>query len=171
MAVVNTLSNVLTNIYGTSPNLLNATYLDHDYENTILAENAVTSTDNIASVYRICRVSSQDCIQSIFAVADALGGSCTIKLGLYEVNSLTAAESTAGNIGIFVTNAAPQSFVSALAGTELRWLSLTATSMKKRVWEILGLTVDSKKNYDLCYTVVAVPANTGVIATRVKLTH
>lgn len=171
MAVVQTNSDILANIYGTSPNLLNPTYLDHDLENTIIGTVAVVSTDNIGSQYRICRLNSNDTVQSLFTVSDALGGACTMKLGLYEVNSTTAAESTSANTGLFVTNGSPQSFVSALTGTENRWTTLTASGMKKRVWELLGLSSDPKKNYDLCWTVVAVPASSGTVATRVKITH
>ena len=168
MAVVTTLSNLLTNLYGTSPNLLNPTWLNGDVPNIYKAKVSVANGDSSGSVYRICRLNSGDSVSTLKLVCDALGGSCAGKLGLYEVNSATVAESTAGNAALFVSS---QSLVSAIAGVDQRWAVLTAATMTQRVWELLGLSADSKKNYDLCWTLTAASAAAGVLAMEVAVTH
>jgi hypothetical protein len=162
-AVVQTNSTLLTNLYGSSPALLNSDFLDKNSVRYSEGTVAVTTNDSITSQYRFCQIDSGDSIKSILVGFDALGGSSTIKLGLYETNSTTVAESVAGNAALFVASV---STVTAAAPTEQRFNALAGNTIGQRVWELLGLSADPRKKYDLCATLTAVAAANGKISFR-----
>lgn len=161
MAVVQTNSNALANLYGSLPGTANASYIDTQYAEPLRSVAAVATTDSINSQYRMCRVWSGGCPGSITIVSDALGGSAAAKLGLYNAGTTTPANGTAGNAAIVV---ASQSLVSAIGPTNVRFSVQTASSMTKRWWEILGLASDPQVYYDLCWTLTAVAASNGNLA-------
>ena len=158
---VQTNSDLLTNTYATSP-LQNPTYTDGPWILRKIAVNATAVADGVGSQYRICQVASSDCIAGLSYVNDAIGTGSSLKLGLYETNSTVVANSVAGNAALFLATVGMVTATTAL--TPCRFAVLLANTAPKRVWELLGLPSDPKKNYDLCWTVLAVGTATGNIA-------
>lgn len=163
-AVVQTNSTLLSQLYGTTPGPLPAeyvgNYVDRGKEGTV----AVTTNDSVNSQYRFCRVNSADSIKQLFLGSDALGGTAAVKVGLYEVNSTTAAENTSANEALFVSSV---TLTSALAPTDERFNTLAGNTIGQRIWELLGLASDPGKEYDLCATLTVVAASNGKLSFRV----
>lgn len=167
-AVVQTNSTLLSQIYGTTPGPLVADYvgdyLDRGKEGTV----AVTTNDSVNSQYRFCRVNSADSIKQLYLGSDALGGTAAVKIGLYEVNSTTVAESTSANAALFVSSV---TLTTALTPTDERFNTLAGNTIGQRVWELLGLSADPGKDYDLCATLTVVAASNGKLSFRVTYTR
>lgn len=166
--VVQTNSNVLTNAYGSNPGLLVSDYFANYVPRGKEGIVAVTTNDSTTSQYRFCRVNSGDSPKQILLGSDALGGSCAVKLGLYEVDSTTAAESTTANEALFASSV---SLVSAVVPTDERFNALAGNTMGQRIWELLGLSSDPVKEYDLCATLTAVAASNGDLSFRYVYTR
>jgi hypothetical protein len=118
---------------------------------------ASAAADN-TSTYRFFRVHSwmRPVNLSIFSVAQ--GGSAAVGVGLYD---------TAANGGAVVNAtlfASAFSLVSAVAGTNVTYQNLTYDKSTLRIWELLGLTTDPSKEYDVTIKVSATLTNGGLIA-------
>lgn len=156
MALVNVNSDILTNVYAAAP-VANPTYLDTADPYVKIGTVSVNATDNAGSTYRLCQVGSNDLINNIQIVGDALGGTAALSLGLYNQNGGVV---VSGSLFTFGT-----SFLAAQYGVSVRFsAALPAASAKKRVWELLGLTADSKLIYDLVLTSTGAAASTGTVA-------
>lgn len=147
MAVVNTKATAISNA-DAKPNILNPPHLDGSYIRQKVGTVEVVSGDTAPSVYRVARLRSNDRVSSIGIANDALGASAACKIGLYE---------TAANGGAAVSDAlfaTGLSLVSASATfTNQAWNNLDVAKAEKRVWELLGLTADPNRDYDLAITV------------------
>lgn len=167
-AVVQTNSTLLAQLYGKTPGPLVADYVGdyvaHGKEGTV----AVTTNDSVNSQYRFCRVNSADSIKNLYLGSDALGGTAAVKIGLYEVNSTTAAESTSANEELFVSSIP---LASTVVPTDERFSELAGNTIGQRIWELLGLTADPGKDYDLCATLTGVAAANGKLSFRVVYTR
>jgi hypothetical protein len=165
---VQTNSDLLAQTYATSPQQ-NATYLSNADSHLTIATNATLVADGNGSQYRVCQVNSGDCITALSYINDALSTGASYKLGLYEANSTTAANSVSANAALFT---ATTSMVAATtAFTSVRFAVQAPSTANKRVWELLGLASDPKKAYDLCWTVIAVGAAGGNVITKYEYTR
>jgi hypothetical protein len=162
MAVANTKSNHITNADADPVVLVNS------IENGGFVREAAGTVETLAaddalSVYRLCRVPSNARISSILLASDAITGASASDVGVYQ----TAANGGAAvDDDFFATNV---DISSAIAFTEVL-LEATATDIAKcdmPLWELLGLSADSKRDYDICVTVNDVTA-AGTISMKVK---
>lgn len=163
MAVANTKSTAITNGDAT-PNVLSSS----TFCQGLLRESAGTvetlAADDAGSVYRLARVSSSARISSILLASDAITGASAVDVGLYQ----TAANGGAVvDADFFATDV--DISTSAIAFTEVL-LEATATDIAKcemPLWQLIGLSADPNRDYDIAVTVNDVTA-AGTISMKVK---
>lgn len=127
---------------------------------------AVTNGDSIASTFRVLRIPSNAIVTdaSVFCTAITTGAA---DVGLYQ---------TAANGGAVVDAdffAAAQSIATASAGINVLGAN-TATygpaNRAKRVWEVLGLTADPIRDYDVVLTLTGAATASGTAGLSLKYT-
>jgi hypothetical protein len=171
MAVVNIKSNLVTNADST-PVVLNSPYQSFSRPIVQTAVAAIGATDTAASVYRFVRIPSSALIQDIRL--------------LNETSMTTGTSYKAGVIftgadggGTVVTNSDTIFFSAiSLVTTRLVWTSVYAPSLlaggvlaanaSLRIWELLGLTADPIKLYDLAVTATTAATVGGNLAMQVS---
>ena len=153
-AVANTKSTAITNADATPITTFNQPAVVKGQVYTAVGTVLTTTDDDTNSVYRLVRVPSNALITSIKLFNDDLdsGTSAVFKAGLYQ----TAANGgAAADLDVFATALASlQDAVT--TGTEIRFATLGVDGVAKRVYELLGLTADSLREYDLCITATTV---------------
>jgi len=161
MAVVNLTSAALTS--RNSGVLANATSASASAK-VVADQMTVTNGDSIASTYRLCRINSDAIVTGASVFCQAITGAAA-DIGLYQ---------TVANGGAVVDAdffAAAQSIATASAGINILGAN-TATygpaNRAKRIWEVLGLTADPMREYDVVLTLTAAATATG--AAGVSLT-
>lgn len=108
---------------------------------------SIAATDNANSVIYLGKMPSYAIpLSQSTVVHAALGGSCAYHLGLNVDNDIFAA-----------------SQACASAGTKGALASVTTANLGKRVWELLGLTSDPGREYDLILTLSADAAAAGAV--------
>jgi hypothetical protein len=164
MAVANTKSTHVTNA-DANPLALTNSYIAKGQIYEVVGTVETLAADDASSVYRMARVPSNARITSILLGTDAISGATTSDIGVYQ----TAANGGAivGTGDQFATDvnlsAAATVFTEDL-------LEATATDIAKveyRLWEMLALTVDPMRYYDICVTVNDVTA-AGTISMKLK---
>lgn len=157
MAVVNTKSTEITNADATpatlnNPGLAKGTLLS--VAGTV--ETGATDSDN--SVYRLVRVPSNAILRSVKLFNDDLDTNVSpaiaADVGVYQ---------TAANGGAVVDRDILATVITALqgaviTGTELRFEVDDIADAQHRLWEVLGLTADPQRDYDICLTIETVAA-------------
>lgn len=108
-------------------------------------EVAVGDLDS-ADIIALTRLPSTANIISLRVGWDDLGTTATFDLGLYT------AAGAAGDTDIFAT---AQAGGTAQALTEYRYSLLNLDTAGKAIWELLGLSVDNGKEYDIALTLTA----------------
>ena len=163
MAVVNLKTTVLTS--RDSGVLANAINTGGDVECAI-DQVTVTNGDSIGSTYRVVRVASNSLVTdaSVFCGAVTSGAA---DIGLYQ---------TAANGGAVVDAdffVAAQTIATASPGINILGGN-TATygpaNRGKRIWEVLGLTSDSQRDYDVVLTLTAAATATAQVGLSIKST-
>jgi len=163
MAVANTKSTFITNA-DADPKVLTSDYISKGTVYETVGTVEVAAADDDGSVYRMVRVPSNARITSILTGCDAITAGTVYDLGVYQ----TAANGGAVvDADLFATNV---DLSSALGFTE-HMLEATVTDIdkvEKRLWELLALTVDPMRDYDICWTGDTVGSAAGTIATKLK---
>lgn len=160
MAVANTKATLISNADAVPPVLTNS-HMNGVVRNTVGTVETLAA-DDVASVYRLCRVPSNARLVSLKVASDAITGASTSDVGVYKTLRDGAAVVDAD---FFATDI---DISSATAFTE-NLLEATATdhvNCEKRLWEALGLTTDPQIDYDLAVTVNDVTA-AGTISMKV----
>lgn len=123
---------------------------------------AVDAAASIGSTYRLCRVSSSDQLANLFLSCTAIT-SAAADVGLYDIPTVNAG--AAVDVDLF---ASAQSIASALANTDVLRESTTITvaNLDKQLWQLLGLTADPRKQYDIALTLTAAATAAGTVALR-----
>lgn len=161
MAVANTKATLITNADATPPVLSNPALNGRVCQTVGTVETL--AADDAASVYRLCRVPSNARISSILLASDAISGANASDVGVYQ---------TAANGGDVVDAdffATDVDISSATAFTEVL-LEATATDIAKAempLWQLLGLSADPVRQYDIAVTVNDVTA-AGTISMKVN---
>lgn len=159
MAVVNTKSGLVTNA-DASPRVLTQGHVVGTPRFSVgLVE--VAAADDDTSVYRMLRMRSSDRIDRLLLLNDAITGGTSYDLGVYE---------TAMNGGAAVD---VDLFASAISMASARTEPLDVThenlnidQCTKQLWELLGLTADPVKEYDIAFTANTVGSAPGTIALK-----
>lgn len=111
-----------------------------------IATVAVAAADDDGTTLRMTRLPSSAMVSSIMLASDALGTSAAYDVGIYE---------TAENGGAAVDDdvfASAVALSSAVTPTEVRFEAGNIADVEKPLWELLGLTEDPNKEYDLVLT-------------------
>lgn len=157
MAVANTKSAMVT-ARDATPNTL-TTY--GGIVKTVGGTIATLAADDDGSVYRMCRLSSSARILAIRTTNGTVTGGTDYDFGAYQ---------TAANGGAVVDKDA------LVDGADLSTARLTPTTLPfqagasygKYLWEILGLSSDPLREYDLCWTANTVGSGATDITTYVE---
>lgn len=167
MAVVNTKSNGITNADAT-PLVRSARALVGAPLFSMVATVAVAAGDDDNSVYRFCRLPSNAVIMKIDLLNDAITDGTDYDLGIYQ---------TAANGGALVN---VNTFADAVSMASARVTPLDVTHeaggddtielAEKKLYELLSLTTDPQREYDLCLTGVTVGTAAGDITLKVYYT-
>lgn len=126
-----------------------------------------TNGDSIGSTYRVCRIKSSDFIEDVLLDNATWGAACTADIGLYD----TAANGGAVVDADFFASAVDMNTVHSKLDVTREAAAGPATiaNSEKRVWEMLGLTTDPGKDFDVALTLVAAAAATGSALLTVRV--
>lgn len=166
MAVVNTKSTVITNADSTTYTL-NKKGLSGGVVKVARGTVETTATDDIASVYRFCRLPSSARIVMVKLYSDDINTAGEFDFGLYK---------TAADGGAVVDADAFASAVvldsGAIVGTEIQHESAVygVEDIETQLWQIAGLSTDPKIMYDVCATATEAPNGAGTISLLVFYT-
>ena len=162
MAVANNKSTVITNADATPPTI-NSSYLARGavYEAVGIATVAAADDDN--SVYRIARVPSNARVTSLKLNNAAITGSSAWIAGFYDTAAVNSGAIIGSGNQLMTTKD-----ISAGLTVPTECLTVTAANSEKRVWELLGLSSDPNKQYDICLTANTVGSAAGTVGCRIQ---
>jgi len=165
MAVVNTKAANITIFDASTQTLVSPKILGGRVREAVGTLEAV-SGDDIASVYRLCRVPSRARVSRVLLSCDAIT-TCAGDVGVYQ---------TAANGGAVVDAdffASAQSVATALANTDVTHEAgvFGIDDVEKPLWEALGLTADPQRFYDIAVTLTAAAGSAGTVSARVMWTE
>lgn len=169
MAVVTLKGTIVTNADGAAPQVLNQARAAQARLKESVDTIEVTNGDSIASTYRMGRIHSSWRVSSITVLCDAIT-SAAADVGLYD---------TAANAGAVVD---VDFFASALSIATANVIGLDATheaagagaqfgeiaNVRKALWEVLGLTADPNKFYDITFTLTAAATASGTLSVVIR---
>lgn len=162
MAVANTKSTHITNADAT-PAVLTSSYLSKGTVYEAVGTVETLAADDASSVYRLCRVPSNARITSILLAADAITGASASDVGVYQTaqngGAVVDADEFASDVDIS-SGIAFTEVINEAAATEI-------ADVEKRLWEKIGESADTKRDYDICVTVNDVTA-AGTISMKVQ---
>lgn len=166
-AVVTVKSTVISNLEAI-PNILNKAFLARGRLHHARGICTATNGDSIASIYRFCRIKSNDLVNRLEINNATWGAACTADFGLYDTAANGAAvvdqDFFATAVDMNAARLAPLDITrEAGAGPA------TVANMEKRVWEALGLTSDPSKEYEVCATLIAAAAATGAACVSMEI--
>ena len=163
MAVVNTKSTAVGNADAT-PVVVSNRILTRAPAFNAVGVVAKAASDNDTSVFRMVRVPSNARIVSINRANTAITAGTSYQIGVYQ----TAANGgAAASAGLF---AATQDLSTASTGVQSRYLASAITTAEQRLWELLGLTADPQRDYDICLTGVTAGTGAGSLMLEVHYT-
>lgn len=148
MAVENLKSASITNADATPPVLNDAGILAGRMERSIGTKQASASA-SIGSTYRLCRVPSNAFVSQVLLSCDAFDTTGAADVGLYDINGGAVVDADFFGSAVVLTSALKNSdvtFESGVYGVE---------KVEQRVWEVLGLSADPHKEYDVALTLTA----------------
>lgn len=164
MAVANTKSTDVTN-KDAAPQVLSAGIYGGYRTEENINNVAVAAADDDTSVYRVTRLRSSDIIPSIQVMNDAITSGTDYDLGIYQ----TAANGGAVVDADLIADGVDMSSAR-VVWTEVRYNDTATAKIEefyKPLWQLLGLTSDPMREYDLCWTANTVGSAAGDIVTRV----
>lgn len=165
MAVVTLKASQVTNADATTQTLNNSKVCNGRIKE-IADTIELTSGDSIASIYRMARVHSSWRLTELLLQCDAIT-TCSGDIGLYD---------TAANGGAVVDVdcfASAQSLATAIIpGTNVMGEAGAVfgdiANVRKSIWEVLGLSSDPNKFYDIAVTLTAAAGSAGTVSTKAR---
>jgi hypothetical protein len=168
MAVVALKSTAVTNA-NALPRVQNSRGLaDGEVVRAVNAMSTITSGDSVGSTYRVGKIKSSDFMDRIRVTTTAdMGTTTAADLGLYDL--LTHPNGgTVVDVDFF---ASAVSFNGGAIDSDITDEAAAAGGLiangEKRVWEMLGLSSDPGKEYDVAWTLTGACDGTGSVRTRV----
>lgn len=128
---------------------------------------AVTSGDSVGSKFIACSIPSNAVVVSVRLSAPDIGTTTAADVGLYQTTANGGAVVGADFFGSAVAlNAGPytKTEVSLESGV------YTIANQEKPVWEALGLTADSARDYDVVLTLTGAADGSGSVLVEVDYT-
>jgi len=120
-------------------------------------EIAVADDNN--SVYRMVRIPSSAVIRELNILNDAITAGTDFNLGVYQVLDNGAA---VVDDNLF-SDAIDMSSARTLPLNAMYEAGIDIADGDTRLWELLGLTEDSFRDYDLCFTGITVGSSVGTL--------
>lgn len=163
MGVVNTKSTQVSN-GDASPPVLNAAYAGGGGAIRRLAGTVeVAAADDDTSTFRMVRVHSSWVIDSIKVFNDALTSGTSYDVGLHDI---AAAGGAVVDADLFADAVDLSSARKATGGVEVRFdrAGSDLPDLNKQIWELLGLSTDPGKWYDLTLTANTIGSAAGTIS-------
>lgn len=159
MPVANTKSTQITNAEAV-PATLSEGHLKGDARAGVaVVEVAAADDDN--SVFRFARIHSSERLHSLQLLNDAITGGTSYHFGLHE----TAANGgAAADNDLFATAVDLSS--ARVAPLDITHEALNIDQSEKRIWELLNLSADPNKFYEITATGITVGTAAGTIAVR-----
>lgn len=141
------------------PSVINSAQIANGRMRFMRGKAPVDAAASIGSTYRLMRVKSNDLIAQLLLDCTAIT-SAAGDIGVYQ---------TADNGGAVVDAdlfASAQSLATALRGTDVTRESgvITVANMEKPLWELLSLTEDPQRDYDIAITLTAAATAAGDLA-------
>jgi hypothetical protein len=162
MAVVNTKATAVTNADAT-PAVPNSNKIDGGRQRSKVGVVAVANGDSIGSTLRFARVHSSHRIRRVLLSSDAIA-TATADIGILE----TAANGGAAvDADLFASAAALTAAQSNVDVTRESGVN-TVAKAEQQLWQLLGLTADPNKFYDLAATLTAAATGAGSVAVDVE---
>lgn len=123
-----------------------------------------TAADDIGSIYKFVEIPSSARVSDVLLTCDSTGTTGLADIGLYD---------TTDNGGAVVDAdlfASAQALTSALDKTSVLHESgvFGKDEVEKRLWEVLGLSEDPKKNYDICATLTEATISAATLSVHVR---
>ena len=165
MATANTKSTGITNADATQPRIVGQDWIQGATPKVAVGTVEVAAADDNGSVYRFVRVPSGARIHRVEVVSDAITAGTDFDVGLYNPANVLAgvvvdADFFVASIDLSAGNTVPVGVTHGnVIGVEL---------IESRLWELLGLTADPFKEYDVCMTGDTVGTGAGTISVRVE---
>lgn len=125
---------------------------------------AAANGDSIGSTYRFTRIKSNDLVSKVLLDNASWGAACTMDIGLYQTSENGSAVVDAD----FFASAVDMNAANRALDVTRESGVITVANMEKRVWELLGLTADSQREYDVVGTLVAAAAAAGSACVQVE---
>lgn len=166
MPVENRKSTQITNADATPP-VLNNSAVARGVPFVACATIEVAAADDDTSIYRLIRVPSNAVMQSLVLFNDAITAGTSYDFGLLQT-AANGGGATGADIDVFATAVDLSS--ARTTGTEILFEALNIDQMGRRVWEILGLSSDPGREYDLVASANTVGTAAGTITIRAMWT-
>lgn len=163
MATVTTSSSFITN-RDASPRVKSDAIVSKGILMEAIGVLESTAADDIGSKYKMCSIPSNARISQVLLTCDDLGSTGAVDIGLYQ---------TTENGGAVVDAdffASAQVLTTALDKTDVMFESgvIDEAELEEPVWELLGLSADSKIDYDVVLTATQAVELAGTIAIQVR---
>lgn len=164
MAVEHLKSTVVTNLDATPP-VRNNPALGAAMLRAVAGTIESTAASSVGSTYRLVRIPSNAIVHRVIYAADAAGATGQVDVGIYQ---------TAENGGAVVD---ADHFASALdpGGGAIAPTDVTHESgvyniaeCNQPLWQALGLSADSNRDYDVALTVTEILADAGTHTVKVE---
>lgn len=164
MAVVSRLSGVITN-RDASPRALSNPELAGGMLKEASGLISAVNGDSVGSKYRICEIPSNAKLSEILVSCQDLGTTTAADIGIYETTENGGAVVDADR---FASGLSLSS--GALSKVESLFESgvLALADMEKPLWEMLGLSVDPYKKYDIVATLTGACDGSGSLVMQVR---
>lgn len=164
MAVVNTKSAALTALDNTPPKQAKSIEMGGRLRELVGTVEVAAADDN-NSIYRFARVHSSWRVSSIEVFNDAIASGSSFDCGLYDTAENGGAVASATLFASAVSMTSARS-----TPTEITYEATAANIDKiaKALWELLGLSADPNKYYDIAMLANTVGTAAGTISLRVR---
>lgn len=167
MAVVNTLDASISNP-AASPVVLNDARNEGGYGRHFLGTVEVAAADDDTSTYRLLTVKSNMVLLSLSLLNDAITAGTSYDFGLYYNSTKLAGVVVPNCVALFASAVDLSAAHGATGALDITY-EATATnidSLKKRLWELAGLTSDPDCLFDIVATANTVGSSAGTISLR-----
>ena len=166
MAVANTKSTAISNA-DAQPRVANSPHLEKSplIESVATVEIAAADDDN--SVLRLFRVPSNARISQLLFANDTLTGATSFDVGIYQ----TAANGGAvADSDLFLSAVDFSTARAQFADLSHESASNNIADCEKRIWELLALTADPHRDYDICITALTIGSGAGTVSAICRYT-
>lgn len=162
MATVSVSSTQITN-RDAIPRVLNNARLSKGTMLCSAATVEASAGDNIGSKYKMCQIPSNARVHSVLLSCDDLGSTGLADIGIYQTTENGGAVVDADHF------ASAQALTTALKNSDVTHKSgvYGVEDIEKPLWEALGLSADSKRDYDVVLTLTEAAELAGTISLQV----